>query len=115
MANCSDPGGCDGFFGERFARRVAKRYRARRGAAVSSELSPAYESEARALLDEPGLARRGERRMVDIAVAPESVEPVDGVVRHRVGCCYPDYERLPGAAAERAAACSSSAMRAGTS
>jgi len=29
MANCCDPRGCDAFFGERFARRVAKRYRAR--------------------------------------------------------------------------------------
>src|SRR4051794_652261 len=103
MANCCDPRGCDAFFGERFARRVAKRYRARgldrtarhivdflaergiegatvlevgggvgeiqiellkRGArrAVNLELSGAYEREARALLDEAGLADRGGRR-----------------------------------------------------
>src|SRR3954452_20883576 len=143
MANCCDPRGCDAFFGERFARRVAKRYRRRgldrtaqrivvflpergiegatvleigggvgeiqvellkRGArrAVNLELSGAYEREARALLDEAGLADRVARRMVDIAVAPESVERADAVVLNRVVCCYPDYERLLGAAADRA-------------
>src|SRR3954447_19358947 len=29
MACCCDPRGCDSFFGQRFARRVAKRYRKR--------------------------------------------------------------------------------------
>jgi magnesium-protoporphyrin O-methyltransferase len=140
---CCDPRGCDAFFGERFARRVAKRYRARgldrtaqrivdflagqgidgatvleigggvgeiqiellkRGArrAVNLELSPAYEGEARALLAEHGLTDRVDRRLADIAVAPEVVEPADAVVLHRVVCCYPDYERLLGAAADRA-------------
>src|SRR4051794_15028760 len=135
MANCCDPRGCDAFFGERFARRVAKRYRRRgldrtaqrivdflaergiegatvleigggvgeiqvellkRGArrAVNLELSGAYEREARALLDEAGLADRVERRLGDIAVAPEAVERVDAGVLNRVVCCYPDYERL---------------------
>src|SRR3954447_21466300 len=135
MAGCCNPRGCDRFFGERFARRVAGRYRAKgldrtaqqivdflaergiegatvleigggvgeiqiellkRGArrAVNLELSPAYEREARALLDEAGLADRVERRLVDIAVAADEVEPADAVVLHRVVCCYPDYERL---------------------
>jgi|SRR4051794_27101487 hypothetical protein len=143
MANCCDPRGCDAFFGDTFARRVAKRYRARgldrtsrrivefleargitdatvleigggvgeiqiellkRGArrAVNLELSPAYDDEARALLTEAGLADRVERRLVDIAVAADEVEPADAVVLHRVVCCYPDYERLLGAAASRA-------------
>src|SRR4051794_3358666 len=143
MANCCDPRGCDAFFGERFARRVAKRYRRRgldrtaqrivdflaergiegatvleigggvgeiqvellkRGArrAVNLELSGAYEREARALLDEAGLADRVERRMVDIAVAPESVERADAVVLNRGVCCYPHYERLLRAAGDRA-------------
>ena len=143
MAGCCNPRGCDRFFGERFARRVARRYRAKgldrtaqqivdflaergiegatvleigggvgeiqlellkRGArrAVNLELSPAYEREARALLADAGMAGRVERRRVDIAVAPESVEPADAVVLHRVVCCYPDYERLLGAAADRA-------------
>src|SRR3954447_3551069 len=143
MANCCDPRGCDAFFGERFARRVAQRYRRRgldrtaqrivdflaergitgatvletgggvgeiqvellkRGArrTVNLELSAAYEREAQALLVEAGLAGRAERRLHDIAVAPDEVEPVDAVVLHRVVCCYPDYERLLGAAGARA-------------
>jgi magnesium-protoporphyrin O-methyltransferase len=143
MASCCDPRGCDRFFGERVARRVAKRYRKRgldktaqrivayleargiegatvlevgggvgeiqiellrRGArrGVNLELSAAYEGEAQRLLAEAGLAGRVERRLVDIAVAPGEVEPADAVVPHRVVCCYPDYERLLGAAADRA-------------
>jgi magnesium-protoporphyrin O-methyltransferase len=143
MASCCNPRGCDAFFGERFARRAARRYRKRgldktarrmvellaargiggatvlevgggvgevqiellkRGAAstVNLELSPGYEREAQALLAEAGLADRVERRRHDIAVAPDDVEPADVVVLHRVVCCYPDYERLLGAAAARA-------------
>jgi hypothetical protein len=143
MAGCCDPRGCDSFFGQRFARRVARRYRKRgldrtarrivefleaqgiedatvlevgggvgeiqiellkRGArrTVNLELSPAYEREAEALLDEAGLRGRVERRRQDIAVEPDAVDPVDAVVLHRVVCCYPDYERLLGAAAGRA-------------
>ena len=45
-----------------------------------------------------------ERRRHDIAVDPAGVEPADVVVLHRVVCCYPDYERLLGAAADHAAA-----------
>jgi cyclopropane fatty-acyl-phospholipid synthase-like methyltransferase len=115
MANCCDPRGCDAFLAERgiegatvlevgggvgeiqieLLKRGARR-------AVNLELSGAYEREARALLDEAGLGDRVERRMVDIAVAPESVERADAVVLNRVVCCYPDYERLLGAAADRA-------------
>ena len=69
-----------------------------RGAAraVNLELSPAYDEEARRLLEEHGLADRAERRVHDIAVEPEGVEPADVVVLHRVVCCYPDYELLLG-------------------
>ena len=77
----------------------------KRGAAraVNLELSPAYEREALALADEAGIdAARVDRRLHDIAANPESVDPADIVVLHRVVCCYPDYERLLGAAAERA-------------
>jgi magnesium-protoporphyrin O-methyltransferase len=45
---------------------------------------------------------RVERRIHDIAAEPEAVERADVVVLHRVVCCYPDYERLLGAAAEHA-------------
>jgi magnesium-protoporphyrin O-methyltransferase len=130
MSGCCDPRGCDGFFGRRFARRVADRYRKRgldktagrmvafleakgiadasvlevgggvgeieiellkRGArrTTNLELSPAYDAEAARLLAEAGLDGRSERRLHDIAVDP-------------VVCCYPDYERLLGAAANRA-------------
>ena len=76
----------------------------KRGAArsVSLELSPAYEREARQLLLEAGLEDRAERRLHDIAADPDGVEPADVVVLHRVVCCYPDYERLLGAAADHA-------------
>jgi 16S rRNA G966 N2-methylase RsmD len=142
MASCCDPRGCDDFFGNRFARKMAARYRKRgldrtsrrmvafleergiagetvmevgggvgeiqiellkRGAdrAVNLELSPAYDGEARRLLAEAGLEGRADRRLHDIAVDPEGVEVADVVVLHRVVCCYPDYERLLGAAADR--------------
>ena len=76
----------------------------KRGAAraVNLELSPAYEEEAKRLLREAGFEERAERRLHDIAVDAESVEAFDVVVLHRVVCCYPDYERLLGAAAQHA-------------
>jgi 2-polyprenyl-3-methyl-5-hydroxy-6-metoxy-1,4-benzoquinol methylase len=76
----------------------------KRGAAcaVNLELSAAYEQEAKSLLREVGLEERAERRLHDIAVDPEGVEAADVVVLHRVVCCYPDYERLLGAAAQHA-------------
>jgi magnesium-protoporphyrin O-methyltransferase len=139
VAGCCNPRGCDRFFGGRFARRTAARYRKRgldktaqrivdflaglgvEGAtvleigggvgeiqlellklgaarAVNLELSPGYDAEAQRLAREAGLEDRVERRLHDIAVAP--AEPADVVVLHRVVCCYPDYERLLGAAAE---------------
>src|SRR4029079_3231179 len=61
---------------------------------VNLELVAAYDGEARRLLAEEGLQDRAERRLHDIAVDPEGVEPADVVVLHRVVCCYPDYERL---------------------
>jgi magnesium-protoporphyrin O-methyltransferase len=144
VARCCDPRGCDDFFGDKFARSVARRYRKRgldktskrivaflersgiqdatvleigggvgeiqlellkRGAAsaVNLELSPAYDAEARRLLREAGIDEgRVVRRRHDIAEDPVGVEPADVVVLHRVVCCYPDYERLLGAAASHA-------------
>ncbi len=76
----------------------------RRGAgrAVNLELSPAYDAEAARLAGEAGVQGRVERRLHDIAVDPEAIAPADVVVLHRVVCCYPDYERLLGAAAAHA-------------
>jgi magnesium-protoporphyrin O-methyltransferase len=73
----------------------------RRGAARATnlELSPAYEEEATRLLAEAGLTGRVRRELLDIVAAPDSVEPADVVVLHRVVCCYPDYQALLGAAA----------------
>ena len=74
----------------------------RRGAAslTEVELSPAYDEEARRIAAEAGVAGRVERRIVDVAATPDAVEPADVVVLHRVVCCYPDHERLLGAAAD---------------
>ena len=143
MSGCCNARGCDRLFNEKFARRMAKRYRKRgldrtsrrmvafletrglegatvlevgggvgeiqielleRGAArtVNLELSPGYDEVAAELLSEHGLEGRAERRLQDIAVESESVEPADVVVLHRVVCCYPDYERLLGAVADHA-------------
>jgi len=74
-----------------------------RGGAASAtnlELSPAYDAEAARLIAEAGLADRVQRRLVDIAAEPTSVEPADIVVLHRVVCCYPDYATLLGVAAD---------------
>jgi hypothetical protein len=70
--------------------------------AVNLELSPGYDEEAERLLHEAALEGRVDRRLHDIAVDPEGVEEADVVLLHRVVCCYPDYERLLGAAAQRA-------------
>src|SRR6266498_1617352 len=54
--------------------------------AVNLELSPAYDAEANRLLQEAGLQGRADRRLHDIAVDPDAVEPADVVVLHRVVC-----------------------------
>lgn len=76
----------------------------RRGAAAVTnlELSPAYDDEARRLLDEAGLAGRVDRRIADLAVDAGAAEPADVVVLNRVVCCYPDFPRLLAAAADHA-------------
>jgi Methyltransferase domain len=76
----------------------------KRGAArtLNLELSPGYDDEAMRLVREAALEGRTERRLHDVATDPLGVEPADVVVLHRVVCCYPDYERLLGAAADHA-------------
>ena len=76
----------------------------RRGAASATnlELSPGYEPEAAALIEDAGVGGRVQRRLVDIATDPAAVEPADIVVLHRVVCCYPDVGKLLGAAADHA-------------
>jgi hypothetical protein len=69
--------------------------------AVNVELSPAYEQEAVALLEEFGLEQRVDRRLLDFGREAVDVEPADIVLMNRVVCCYPDMPALVGAAADR--------------
>lgn len=143
MSGCCDGDDYDEIFGDRFARRVARRCRKhgldrtrrrvvdfldvhgiedatvleigggigelhlellRRGArsATNLEISTGYEEEASRLLERSDVGDRVTRRFLDIATAPDDVEPADVVVLHRVVCCYPDYKRLLSAAASHA-------------
>lgn len=72
------------------------------GAAHSTvvELSQGYEEIAGELAREAGVEDRIDRHVADFA--ENGVADADIVVLHRVVCCYPDYERLLGAAAQRA-------------
>jgi magnesium-protoporphyrin O-methyltransferase len=70
--------------------------------ATNLEISTKYEPEAARLLERAGMAARVDRRFLDIAQEPDAVKSADVVVLHRVVCCYPDYERLLGAAAGKA-------------
>jgi 2-polyprenyl-3-methyl-5-hydroxy-6-metoxy-1,4-benzoquinol methylase len=74
----------------------------RRGAAHATnlELIDTYDAPAQELAAEAGMTGRVSRRLLDIAATPDAVEPADVVVLHRVVCCYPDYARLLGAAAD---------------
>jgi magnesium-protoporphyrin O-methyltransferase len=76
----------------------------RRGASkvTNLEISTQYEEEAARLLQRSGMAGRVDRRLLDIARAPDQVEPADVVILHRVVCCYADYPRLLSAAATHA-------------
>ena len=71
------------------------------GHALNVELSPEYEEEAAALAREAGVEERAKRRLGDVVQEPALAGPADAVVMHRVVCCYPDYDALVGAAAER--------------
>ncbi|MDV3220411.1 methyltransferase domain-containing protein [Intrasporangium sp.] len=76
----------------------------RHGAALTTnlELSPAYDEDAQALAAEAGTTERMTRRLGDIAVDANVADVHDFVVLHRVVCCYPDVERLVGAAGAHA-------------
>jgi 2-polyprenyl-3-methyl-5-hydroxy-6-metoxy-1,4-benzoquinol methylase len=69
--------------------------------ATNLELSPEYEDAAAELAQEAGVAERVERRLGDLAADPGLAGEADAVLMHRVVCCYPDYDALVGAAAER--------------
>jgi hypothetical protein len=63
------------------------------------ELSHGYDEEAAALAREARVEERIERRHGDFAEQEALVGPADVVVMHKVVCCYPDPEKLVGAAA----------------
>ena len=63
------------------------------------ELSHGYDEEATALAREAGVEKRIERFHGDFAQQEALVDPADVVVMHKVVCCYPDPEKLVGAAA----------------
>jgi len=74
--------------------------RRRAASATSLELSTAYDDEALRLSERAGVTGRVTRRIMDIAATSDRVETADLVVLHRVVCCYPDFEKLLGAAAD---------------
>lgn len=76
--------------------------RAGAGHVTNLEISENYEDEAADLLADAGHTGKVTRRLLDIAAAPDAVEPADIVVLHRVVCCYPDYEALLSAAGAHA-------------
>jgi hypothetical protein len=143
MAGCCSSRDYHRFFNQRFARRLANRYRRRgldptarkivqflrelgvEGASVleigggvgeveiellqagvaraqNLELSPAYEEQARTLAEQAGSKGASTGASTTSRQTPGAVAPADLVVLHRVVCCYPDYERLLGAAADHA-------------
>ena len=63
------------------------------------ELSHGYDKEATALAREARVEERIERFHGDFAQQEALVDPADVVVMHKVVCCYPDPEKLVGAAA----------------
>lgn len=70
--------------------------------ATNLELSPSYDELAAALAGEAGVADRTVRRIGDIAADGAVADVADVAVMHRVICCYPDADRLLGAAADHA-------------
>lgn len=70
---------------------------------MNLELSHAYEPAAARLADAAGVSARMTRTVgVDLAIQSDAIQPADVVVLHRVVCCYPDVDRLLGAAADHA-------------
>ncbi|MEA1903393.1 MAG: SAM-dependent methyltransferase [Actinomycetota bacterium] len=65
--------------------------------AVNVELSGGYEDVAAELLEREGLGERVERHLGDFTELAAGLE-ADDVVMNRVICCYPNMERLMGAA-----------------
>ena len=63
------------------------------------ELSHGYDEEAATLAREARVEERIQRRHGDFVEHEALLDPADVVVMHKVVCCYPDPEKLVGAAA----------------
>ena len=76
----------------------------RTGAATARtvELSPGWDRPARRVLDELGLADRVDRRVGDFVTLASDLPAADVVVAHRVVCCYPAWQAMLAAVADRA-------------
>lgn len=70
--------------------------------ATSVEISPAYDSAARELATELGVADRIEHHLADFAREPATIDPADAVILNKVVCCYPDMPALVRPAARHA-------------
>jgi len=94
-ATVLEPGGGGGAIDLELLKRGA-------GRATVVELSHGYDEQAAELAREAGAEQGIDRRHGDFVEQASLVGEADVVVMHRVVCCYPDAERLVGAAAERA-------------
>lgn len=92
-ATVLDVGGGNGTLGLELLKAGAERV-------ITTELSSSYDETAADLARAAGVEDRIERRVLDFADAAAELPDADVVVMHRVVCCYPDYERLLGAAAD---------------
>ncbi len=70
--------------------------------AVNVELSPTWEAAATQLLSDRGLTDRVTRISGDFVEVGDGLAAADAVILHQVVCCYPDWKRLLGAAADKA-------------
>jgi magnesium-protoporphyrin O-methyltransferase len=69
---------------------------------INIELSPNWETAAKALLAERGLTDRVTRLNGDFVQQAAALPKADAVILHRVVCCYPDWKAMLTAAASRA-------------
>jgi magnesium-protoporphyrin O-methyltransferase len=69
--------------------------------AYNVEISPHYETSAREIAVQSGVADRVQRVVADFVAVAAAVPPADAVIMHKVVCCYPDMPGLVRPAAER--------------
>ena len=69
---------------------------------VNIDLSPNWETAAKALLSERGLTDRVTRLNGDFVQEAAGLPKADAVILHRVVCCYSDWKAMLTAAASRA-------------